>query len=163
MRVPNGKLFIDFYNALGAAPKIVNFNRLYRALAAHEVDGQDNPLNDVEDNKFYEVCKYVGLTSHQWAGYNMLASQTFWQRMPQQMRDSIIRNTRRFVPQQRAVVEAMNAGAESTLRERGMIVTAVDTGGFRAALKAAGFYQRWRASCGAQAWALMEAQTGPVG
>jgi TRAP-type transport system periplasmic protein len=68
MRVPNGKLFIGFYKALGADPKIVNFNRLYEALAEREVDGQENPLVIVEENKLYEVCKYLSLNRLQHAG-----------------------------------------------------------------------------------------------
>jgi tripartite ATP-independent transporter DctP family solute receptor len=163
MRVPKGHLFIDFYTTLGATPKIVDFNRLYQAMAAHDVDGQENPLADVEDNKFYEVCKYVGLTSHQWAGYNMLANQAFWQRLPPDIRETIIRNTKKFVPQQRAFVQAANATAAERLRKLGMIFNEVDTGSFRKVLAYAGFYKKWRASCGERAWALMEAQTGPVG
>jgi TRAP-type transport system periplasmic protein len=162
MRVPNGKLFIDFYNTLGAAPKIVNFNRLYKALSAREVDGQENPLVAAEDNKLYEVCKYVGLTSHERAGY-MLANQAFWQRLPKDIRDSIVRNTKRFVPEQRAFVQTINAGVESRLRDRGMIFTQVDTNSFRAVLTSGSFYKRSRASCGGKAWALMEAMTGPLG
>jgi tripartite ATP-independent transporter DctP family solute receptor len=163
MRVPNGKLFIDFYNTLGAVPKIVDFTRLYKALAAREVDGQENPLIVADENKFYEVCKYVGLTSHQWAGYNMLANQAFWQRLPKDIQDSIVSNTKRFVPEQRAFVQKINTGVESKLRDRGMIFTQVDTDGFRATLTAGGFYKRWRSSCGEEAWTLMEAKTGPVG
>ncbi len=131
MRVPNGKLFIDFYNAFGASPKVINFSGLYQALASHQVDGQENPLADDLDNKFYEVCKYVGLTSHQWAGYNMLASQAFWQRLPEDIQDSIIRNTKKFVPHQRAIAQTQNAQAESELRGRDMIFTEVDTESFR--------------------------------
>jgi tripartite ATP-independent transporter DctP family solute receptor len=163
MRVPNGKLFVDFYNALGATPKIVDFDRLYQALASHEVDGQENPLVDAEDNKLYEVCRYVGLTSHQWAGYNMLANQAFWQRLPEDVQDSIVRNTKKFVPRQRAFVQTLNASAENKLRDRGMIFTRADTESFRKILTDVGFYKKWRASCGERAWALMEAQTGPVG
>ena len=163
MRVPNAQLFIDFYKALGAFPKIVDFNRMYKALAAREVDGQENPLLDVEDNKLYEVCKHVGLTSHEWAGYNMLGNQTFWQRLPRDIQEAVIRNTKRFVPEQRAFVQSLNAGARGTLKDRGMIFTQVDTDSFRKTLTEAGFYKRWRAECGEEAWALMEAQTGSVG
>jgi tripartite ATP-independent transporter DctP family solute receptor len=145
MRVPKGKLFIDFYNTLGATPKIVDFNRLYTALAAREVDGQENPLVDAADNELYKVCRYVSLTSHEWAGYNMLANQAFWQRIPKDIRDSIVRNTKRFVAEQRAFVRTINARVESKLRDRGMIFTQVDTDSFRATLMAGGFYKRWRA------------------
>jgi TRAP-type C4-dicarboxylate transport system substrate-binding protein len=163
MRVPNGKLFIAFYKALGADPQVVNFNRLYEALAKHEVDGQENPLVIAEENKLYEVCKYLSLTSHQWAGFNMLASQKFWERLPAEIQDTVIRNTRKYVPQQRAFVQAINAGAEAKLKARGMIVNEADIASFRRFLTESGFYKEWRASCGAKAWSLMEAQTGPVG
>jgi tripartite ATP-independent transporter DctP family solute receptor len=163
MRVPNAALFIDFYHSLGAIPKVVDLNRMYSALAARDVDGQENPLLEVEDNKVYEFCRYVGLTSHEWAGYNMLANLAFWQRLPQAIQESIVRNTKRFVPEQRALMQRMNASAEGSLRARGMIFTPVDIDSFRKTLTDTGFYKRWRASCGEEAWALMETQTGPVG
>jgi TRAP-type transport system periplasmic protein len=163
MRVPNGRLFIAFYKALGADPRIVNFNRLYEALAKGEVDGQENPLVIVEENMLYEVCKYLSLTSHQWAGFNMLASQKFWQRLPEDVQGAVIRNARKYVPQQRAFVQAINAGAEARLKARGMIVNRADIASFRKSLTESGFYNDWRASCGSKAWSLMEAQTGPVG
>jgi TRAP-type transport system periplasmic protein len=163
MRVPNGKLFIAFYKALGAEPRIVNFNRLYQALANKEVDGQENPLVIVEENKLHEVCKYLCLTAHQWAGFNMLASQKFWQRLPEDIQDAIIRNTKKYVPGQRAHVQVVNAGAEERLRNRGMIVTHADALSFREALRTNGFYDGWRARCGKMAWSLMEEQTGRIG
>jgi tripartite ATP-independent transporter DctP family solute receptor len=163
MRVPNGKLFVAFYKALGADPKALNFNRLYQALAKGDVEGQENPLAMVEENKLYEVCKYLSLTSHQWAGYNMLASQKFWQRLPEDIQEAVIRNVKKYVPEQRAYVQALNAGAEARLKDRGMTVIRADIAGFRKALIESGFYKEWRASCGSKAWSLMEAQTGPVG
>jgi TRAP-type transport system periplasmic protein len=163
MRVPNGKIFSAFYTALGAEPKIVNFNHLYRALGNGEVEGQDNPLVIAEDNKLYEVCKYVTETSHQWAGFNMLASQDFWLRLPEDVQDSVIRNVRRFVPEQRAFVQAINATAKTRLRERGMVFVTADLTSFRGALSASGFYKTYRQSCGRKAWAMMESETGPIG
>jgi TRAP-type transport system periplasmic protein len=163
MRVPNGKLFIAFYKALGAEPTAMNFNRLYQALAKGDVEGQENPLTMVEENKLYEVCKYLSLTSHQWAGFNMLASEKFWQLLPEDIQEAVIRNVKKYVPQQRAFVQALNAGAEARLKARGMTVVNANVASFRKVLVASGFYKEWRASCGSKAWSLMEAQTGPVG
>jgi len=163
MRVPNGKIFIAFYKALGAESKIVNFARLYRALADGEVEGQENPLVIAEDNKLYEVCKYVTKTAHQWAGFNMLASQDFWQRLPEHIQDSVIRSVKKFVPQQRATVQAINATAEHRLGERGMIFLRADLASFRDVLSTTGFYKTYQQSCGPTAWAMMEAEVGPVG
>jgi hypothetical protein len=49
MRTPGGKLFVEFYRALGAEPKIIGFNKLYQALAEGQVDGQENPLVIAEE------------------------------------------------------------------------------------------------------------------
>jgi TRAP-type C4-dicarboxylate transport system substrate-binding protein len=48
------------------------------------------------DNNLYAVCKYVGLGSHQWAGYNMLANQAFWNQLPESIRQVVIRNTKKY-------------------------------------------------------------------
>jgi TRAP-type transport system periplasmic protein len=163
MRTPGGKLFVEFYKALGAEPVIVGFTRLYQALAEGKVDGQENPLVIAEENKLYEVCKYLSLTNHQWAGFNMLASNNFWRRLPSDIQDSVVRNAKLFVPQQRAFVRAANAGLEATLRRRGMVVNSVEVDSFRKKLAAANFYRDWRKSTGEKAWAMMEAVVGPVG
>lgn len=163
MRVPAGKLFVDFYESLGAEPKVINFNRLYQALAAREVDGQENPLVVAEENRLYDVCKFVSLTNHQWAGFNMLASESLWRRLPEDIQNAIVRNTKRFVPAQREFVRTANAGYEQTLKEHGMVFNIVDTTSFRERLSAANFYTRWRESVGARAWSLMESAVGTVG
>ncbi len=163
MRTPGGKLFVEFYKALGAEPKIVGFNRLYQALAEHQVDGQENPLVIAEENKLYEVCKYLSLSNHQWAGFNMLANNAYWQQLPADIQDTVIRNAKLYVGQQRAFVRAANASLEKTLRERGMIVNTVDVASFRKRLSEANFYRDWRQSTGEKAWALMEGAVGKVG
>src|SRR6202035_1387402 len=163
MRTPGGKLFVEFYEALGAEPRIVGFNRLYQALAEGQVDGQENPLVIAEENRLYEVCKYLSMTSHQWAGYNMIVNNEFWRRLPAQIQGIVIRNAKTYVARQRAFVRAANANLEQTLRQRGMVVNTVDIGSFRERLRGANFYRNWRQSIGEEAWALMEAKVGTVG
>src|SRR5216684_1590073 len=151
MRMPGGKLFVEFYKALGAEPRIVGFNKLYQALAEGQVDGQENPLVIAEENRLYEVCKYLSMTSHQWAGYNMIVNNEFWQRLPAQIQGTVIRNTKTYVAQQRAFVGAANANLEQTLRHRGMVVNTVDIESFRERLRRANFYRNWRQSVGEEA------------
>ena len=162
MRVPAGELFVDFYRSLGAEPAVVNFNRLYQALAGREVDGQENPLVVAEENRFYEVCRYASLTNHQWAGFNLIASESLWRRLPEEIQNAVIRNARRFVPAQRAFVRALNADAGQRLAQRGMRFNAADTNSFRERLAAADFYRRWRESVGTRAWNLLQNEVGAI-
>jgi tripartite ATP-independent transporter DctP family solute receptor len=163
MRVPNGQLFVDFYESLGAEPAVINFSDLRDALAAHSVDGLENPLVVVDDNRLYETCNYIALSNHQWAGFNMIASEDFWQSLDEDLREAVIRNARRFVPQQRAFVRTENARFERDLRARGMVFNTPDLESFRERLSDTNFYGRWRERVGQRAWNMMEDAVGPVG
>jgi TRAP-type C4-dicarboxylate transport system substrate-binding protein len=117
----------------------------------------------IDDNRLYETCKYVALSNHQWAGFNMIANEEFWQGLNEDLREAVIRNARRFVPQQRAFVRTENARFEQALRERGMVFNRPDLASFRQRLTEANFYARWRESIGERAWTMMEEAVGPVG
>jgi len=93
----------------------------------------------------------------------MIANNDFWQQLPNQIQEVIIRNTKTYVAQQRAFVRAANANLEQTLRQHGMLVNTVELESFRERLRGANFYLNWRQSIGEEAWALMEARIGKIG
>jgi TRAP-type C4-dicarboxylate transport system substrate-binding protein len=103
------------------------------------------------------------MTSHQWAGYNMIANNDFWRQLPSQIQEIVFRNTKTYVGQQRAFVRAANANLEQMLRQHGMLVNTVDIETFRERLRSADFYRNWRQSVGEEAWALMETKVGKIG
>jgi TRAP-type transport system periplasmic protein len=84
-------------------------------------------------------------------------------RLPSQLQEVVVRNTKTHVAQQRAFVRAANANLEQTLRQHGMLVNTVELESFRERLRGANFYRNWRQSIGDEAWALMEAKVGKVG
>jgi tripartite ATP-independent transporter DctP family solute receptor len=161
LRVPASQMFADCFKSLGADPISVNTNKLYDALKSGMVEGQENPLAIVDGFKLYEVQHYVGLTSHMWSGYNLLANLAMWRKLPSDVQDSIQRNTVKFVKLQRADNVALNTSLETLLKQRGMMFTTVDTSGFRPPL--ADFYRRWKEHFGTRAWAMLEAHVGKLG
>ncbi len=64
MRVPPINSSVDFAKAIGAIPVAINFDGVYNALATKYVQSQENPLTMIESGKFYEVQKYIAITSH---------------------------------------------------------------------------------------------------
>ena len=48
MRSPDSPIYMECWQALGAKPIAINFNKLYDALKNHTADAQDNPLNVVD-------------------------------------------------------------------------------------------------------------------
>ena len=64
MRTMDDPLQIACMEAMGATCTSVPISDLYSALQTKMVDGQENPLTTIRDNKYYEVNDYCCLTRH---------------------------------------------------------------------------------------------------
>ena len=71
LRMPPGDAWQLLGRSLGANPTPVAFAETYTALQTGTVDGQDNPLPNVQAMKFHEVMSQIVLTSHL-IGYDLL-------------------------------------------------------------------------------------------
>ena len=163
MRVPDGQMFRELFTALGAQPVTVNIRDLYEALKARQVDGQENPLVVTEVNKLYEVTRYVSITNHMWSGFNMLANLRFWNALPDDVQQIVLRNVRKYVAAQREYTDRLNNELQGRLAsERGMVFNTADTASFRAKLGGE-FYGRWKDQFGTAAWSLLESEVGRLG
>ncbi len=104
LRMPNSPQWIALGRALGANPTPLGFGEVYLALKTGVVDGQDNPLPTDKAQKFYEVTKYIVLTSHQigmvWPSIN----EKLWQKMPEEYRGWIIEALRTARAHQNGIV-----------------------------------------------------------
>jgi tripartite ATP-independent transporter DctP family solute receptor len=162
IRVPAGKMFEDLYVTLEAKPVIINFNQMVTAFKEKRIDGQENPLAITEFNKLYEHTKYVAVTNHSWAGFNLIANMAVWQKIPSELQAVINRNVKKYVSMQRTHVQKLNAALEPKLKERGMIFTQADAESFRKKLVGE-FYPRWKKQLGSTAWQLLEEKVGRLG
>ena len=71
LRMPGGEAWQFLGSALGANPTPMAYAEVYTGLQTGAIDGQDNPLPNVENMKFYEVMSQIVLTSHL-VGYDLL-------------------------------------------------------------------------------------------
>jgi tripartite ATP-independent transporter DctP family solute receptor len=72
LRMPPGDAWQLLGRSLGANPTPMAFAETYTGLQTGAVDGQDNPLPNVNAMKFYEVMSQIVLTSHL-IGYDLLS------------------------------------------------------------------------------------------
>jgi tripartite ATP-independent transporter DctP family solute receptor len=160
IRTPAGRMFVEFFEFLGARPVAINLNRLHDAVRDGTVEAQENPLAMVEVNRLYEVQTHLSLTAHMWSGFNLLANVARWRALPADVRATVERLAPEYVAGQRAENAAFNAALPARLAARGMIVNEADRASLSAGLGP--FYARWRREVGPGAWALLEAVVGPI-
>ena len=79
IRTPGGYVFVDTFNGYGASATPMSFGELYSALQLGTVDGQENPVAHVLTQKFYEVQKYLSLTSHIHVSEPLVMSQIIYE------------------------------------------------------------------------------------
>ena len=79
--MPGGEAWQFLGTALGANPTPMAYAEVYTGLQTGAIDGQDNPLPNVQNMKFYEVMTQIVLTSHL-VGFDLLTlNQKTWSGM----------------------------------------------------------------------------------
>lgn len=81
LRMPPGEAWQFLGEALGANPTAMAYAEVYTGLQTGAIDGQDNPLPNVENMKFYEVMSQIALTSHLVAFDLLTISSRSWNAM----------------------------------------------------------------------------------
>lgn len=130
LRVPEGPIFVDTFTTLGALATPIAFTELYSALQLGVVDGQENPPAHILTQKFYEVQDYVSRTGHIYLSSPVLMSQTAYNRIPEEHRDTIMEIGREMAPEHTAMVLSAQAKQWEEIEAEGMEVNDVDKAQF---------------------------------
>ena len=81
LRMPGGDAWQFLGQSIGANPVPMAYPEVYTGLQTGAIDGQDNPLPNVQNMKFYEVMSQIVLTSHL-VGFDLLTvSKKVWDEM----------------------------------------------------------------------------------
>jgi TRAP-type transport system periplasmic protein len=84
LRMPGGDAWQFLGQSLGANPTPMAYAEVYTGLQTGAIDGQDNPLPNVQNMKFYEVMSQIVLTSHL-VGFDLLCvTNKVWNAMTPQ-------------------------------------------------------------------------------
>lgn len=150
LRVPNNKLWVEFFGPLGADPTPMNFREVYTALQLKTIDGQENPVEVPLANKFYEVQTYLSLTNHIADGYILGFNKRLWNKF-----DEGTKKILRDVALETALFKkttdlAQEADIIKQLEAKGMKVNRLEPAQVAAFQKAAlGLYPRFESLVGA--------------
>lgn len=156
IRVSPGKIRLDTFQSLGASPTPIALSELYTSLQTHVIDAQENPLLLIQQQKFYEVQKYVSMSDHIWSGYWTLFNQDVWNKFGTQIQAIVSHEMSVATLQARKDNVILNRSVRDQLLRRGMVFSDVDKDGFKKKLVEAKYYERWKTEFGSKAWAALE-------
>ena len=89
LRMPGGDAWQFLGTALGASPTPMAYAEVYTGLQTGAIDGQDNPLPNDYNMKFYEVTSQIVLTSHL-LGFDLFAvSKQTWDGLSTEQRATL--------------------------------------------------------------------------
>ena len=132
LRMPPGDAWQLLGRSLGANPTPMAYAETYTGLQTGAIDGQDNPLPNVQNMKFYEVMSQIVLTSHL-VGFNVLAmSLKSWSDMGPAKQKSFQASVDKVLDWSTAEHLKREAELADGFRKLGLDVYVPDTNAFRA-------------------------------
>lgn len=139
--------------AMGFAVQIMPLPEVYLAIQQGTVAGQENPVDTIHANKFYEVAPHVTLTRHVYSPIPMTVSEKTWQRMSPADREAITRAAREAAAYSRKEVAAAEEAQLADMRAKGARIGRPPLGPFRDAVQPA--YAKAKEKYGADVDALL--------
>jgi len=97
LRMPGGDAWQFLGKALGANPTPMAYTEVYTGLQTGAIDGQDNPLPNDYNMKFYEVTSQIVLTSHLIAFDLFAVSNKTWNALSSEQKSKLETETKKAV------------------------------------------------------------------
>ena len=131
LRMPGGDAWQFLGRALGANPTPMAYAEVYTGLQTGAIDGQDNPLPNVQNMKFYEVMSQIVLTGHL-VGYDLLTiSRTAWDALSPEQQETVQSAATAAIDWSQAEHLKQEAELKTFMEEQGLKVYEPDIDAFR--------------------------------
>jgi len=154
IRTPENLAQIETFRALGAQPTPMPFAELYNALRQGVVDGQENPLQNINDGKLYEAQKHLAITGHIYNSAYVVISERFFQKQKPDQQKAILEAVREATLWQFNYIREQDVKLLESLKQQGMQVTMPDQSAFRTATAPA--YEAFYTKLGPDAKTIVE-------
>ena len=131
LRMPGGDAWQFLGRSLGANPTPMAYAEVYTGLQTGAIDGQDNPLPNVQNMKFYEVMSQIVLTSHL-VGFDLLTvNLKTWESMSPAKQKTFQAAADKAIAWSAAEHLKREAELADTFKKQGLEVYAPDVKAFR--------------------------------
>lgn len=125
IRTMENEIHLAIWTALGANPAPLAYGELYTALQQGSFDAQENPLEQIYNNKFYEVQDHVYLTQHIYTPYIVYMNLDVWNGLNEKTQqlieecfaESVQNNRETCDTNNQACIEGINSSGKSQVYE----------------------------------------------
>jgi tripartite ATP-independent transporter DctP family solute receptor len=131
-RVLQSPIYIEMYKTLGGNAVPMAWGETFTAVQQGAIDGLEIPLGIIDQNKYYEVTKYLSLTGHIYSMIGLLMAKRSFDRLPAEMKAAVTEAAAEAAREQRTANARAQAVFRENLAKHGMQVNEVpDKAAFR--------------------------------
>lgn len=81
IRIPGSKIYMDFWEAVGASPTAMSWSEVFTAIQQGTIDGQENGAPITQSSKMYEVQKYMTVWNYAYDCDLIVCNTEVWNSM----------------------------------------------------------------------------------
>ncbi|WP_445396289.1 TRAP transporter substrate-binding protein [Zobellella sp. An-6] len=133
IRTPQSEWRTMMFTQWGSNPTPMAFSEVFVGLQTGVVDGQENPLTNIEGAKLNEVQKYLSMTDHVYSPIWLIAGMDGWNKLPAEVQAAIRETAREAQQWSLDEGERMDKDLIEAFAAAGMQVNHADKAAFMAA------------------------------
>ena len=131
LRVPEVPARVDTFRAMGAVPSPMSFGEIYLALDQGVMDGQENPLQVIEQASFHEVQDYLSLSGHVYTAASLTMNVDSYDELSSELQGYIDEAAASAVAQSRESAQQMEEETIAVFEEAGLEINDIDMAAFQ--------------------------------
>jgi tripartite ATP-independent transporter DctP family solute receptor len=122
IRVPQLRIWVDFWTLLGAAPTPLPYSEQYSALSTGIIDAIDSDVFSIEGFKFYEQAKYLTMTGHWFLPKAVRVNAAWLDGLPADLQDLVRTSAQEVFAEQRRINRELADQTLEKLKTQGVEV-----------------------------------------
>jgi TRAP-type transport system periplasmic protein len=124
-RVMQNPVYIGMFSSLGGNAVPMAWGETFTAVQQGTIDGLEIPLAVIDQNKYFEVTKYLSLTNHTYSAIGLVVSKRTFDRLPPDLKKAVMEGGAAAIKSQRAASAKAQQAVLASLESKGMKINRV--------------------------------------
>ncbi|MCX5906313.1 MAG: DctP family TRAP transporter solute-binding subunit [Deltaproteobacteria bacterium] len=124
-RVMQTPIYIGMFQALGSNAVPMPWGEVYTAVQQKVIDGLEIPIPVIYTSKYYEIVKYLSLTSHTYSPLIVMCAEQRWKKLSASDKESFKRAAQEAARYERNAMKDIVGSSLQKIKDGGMIVNEV--------------------------------------